>query len=177
MFRLKSGEELLRGPRTACPDILFPLPDALRLVRESGQVEQPLISLYVLDDGLRLAVDGKHDRALGFSQLPHHLDRVIAEGCERLNIFTELDAGAIAKNCANTSTAFCFSEKGYVNRGDWGDGVPAVPPGGGQTLVAEQLVDRAQTGAPVPHVVTEGEVRGWDAPAAPVRDTASCREN
>jgi hypothetical protein len=93
VFRLKNSEELLCGPGSACRYILFSLADPFGLIRESGKVEQPLIRLYVLEDGLRLAVDSQHDRAAALSQLPHHLDRVIAEGCERLGIVTQLDSG------------------------------------------------------------------------------------
>src|ERR1700679_3105216 len=59
--------------------IIQPLPDAFGGTGLRREVEKVLVSLRVLHDRRRAAVDRQNDRAFGILQMPHDFRRVVAE--------------------------------------------------------------------------------------------------
>jgi hypothetical protein len=57
-------------------------------------IEKPLIRLRVLHNSFGLSVYGEDDGPFGLAKLPHHPDRIIAKGCERLNILRNIHGAA-----------------------------------------------------------------------------------
>ena len=67
-----------------------PLTDSFAGICLRGNIEKPLIRLCILDYRFGLPVDGEDNGPLGLAKLPHHLDRVIAKSCERLNVLGDV---------------------------------------------------------------------------------------
>jgi len=63
------------------------LPDTFCSVRLCGDIEQPLISLGVLHNGLCFSIDGEYKRPLRFLQMLHELGGIPAEVGHGLDIF------------------------------------------------------------------------------------------
>src|SRR6185312_5374919 len=91
IFRAHVFENLLQWLGAAICDIVQPLADGFVLVGEGGEIEQMLVGGGVLEDGAGLAVDGEDDGAAGTLELAHHADGVVAEGCQRLDVFGDFE--------------------------------------------------------------------------------------
>ena len=88
----------------ACPsvnDIIHPLPDSLVDVGAGRGIEQLLIGLRSLDDGLGLAVDGKDHRPLALLHLLEKFSGFAPESCQRLNVLREIEhRGRLPLECS-----------------------------------------------------------------------------
>jgi len=73
MLAPEGFQRLPRRPHPAFLDIL------LAFVHSRGDVQEPLIGFRVLNDCLRFAVDGKHQRLLGFLEMFHELPGIPPE--------------------------------------------------------------------------------------------------
>jgi hypothetical protein len=91
MFAANSVKRFLGRACAAVGYVIKSLPDTLLNVGAGGNVEQALIRFGVLDDGLGLALNGKHYGPLAFLELLHEVAGATAEGRQRLNVFGDIE--------------------------------------------------------------------------------------
>ena len=109
IFRAQTVEDFAHRARSAPRDILQPLPDPLAGIRLGRDVEEPLIRYGILNDQLRLAVDGKdHGAARGLQTLDD-IGRLPAKVRQRLNVPSDVHTSGIAPLKAPSAIPFRFT--------------------------------------------------------------------
>jgi hypothetical protein len=76
-------------------DVFAALTDSFDDVSLGGDVEEALIGFGGLDNGLGSSVDGENDGAARLLELLEHLDGVVAEGGEGLDVLGYVDHGGL----------------------------------------------------------------------------------
>jgi hypothetical protein len=90
MFLAHVAEYLgCRTGSTSC-DVFFGLAETFALIHQRCASEELLVRFGVLNDGSGSSIHGEDDGAAGLAQLLQHLDGVIAECGQRLNVLFEI---------------------------------------------------------------------------------------
>src|ERR1700687_1354892 len=80
-----------RRSSTSVSYIIQPLTNGFVIVGAGGNIQQPLVGCRILHDGLRLAVDRKHDGTLALFKLLHEVAGFAAESGQRLDVFGDVE--------------------------------------------------------------------------------------
>jgi hypothetical protein len=86
-------EYLAGWARAPVGNVVQALPEGLMHIRPSGGVEQPLVRLGVLDNGLGLASHGEDQRPFALSQVFDKLTGIASESRERLDVLGDVKHG------------------------------------------------------------------------------------
>lgn len=96
IFRAESVEDFACWARPALRDVVQALSNPLSGVSVSRDVEEPLIGRGILNHQFRFAVNGKNHGAAGGLQALHHIGRLPAKICQRLNVVGSAHTPGIA---------------------------------------------------------------------------------
>jgi hypothetical protein len=88
-------EYFLRWAYAPVGNVVQALPDGLINVRPGGRVEQTLVRLGVLDNGLGLPSDSEDERSFALSETSDELARIAAETRQRLDVFGDVEHGDV----------------------------------------------------------------------------------
>jgi hypothetical protein len=93
MTAAEGVEYFAGGALAPLGNVFHALPESLVYICPSGGVEQALVCLGVLDDGLGLASHGKDQGPLALSKLSDELTGIASESRQRLDIFGDVEHG------------------------------------------------------------------------------------
>jgi hypothetical protein len=89
------GEELLGVAPLTLLGLFETLANALACVGESGDIQETLVGLGVLDDGGSFALYGEHHRAFALLKLLHEIAGPAPKRGKRLNVFGYIEHGTL----------------------------------------------------------------------------------
>ena len=91
MTAAEGVEYFAGGARAPLGNVVQALPKGLVHIRTGGGIEQLLVCLGVLDNGLGLASHGKDQGPLALSKLSDELTGITSESRQRLDIFGDVE--------------------------------------------------------------------------------------